>query len=468
MWGRAIAEFDEVVLTNDTWFGPVRPYGPVLERMGERAVHFWGMTDHAREEPNPFTHKGVLPYHLQSFWIAVRREMFLSEAWAAYWRELPPMPSYFDAVLEHEALFTERFSRPAATPTTSPTRRPTTRPTTLRCSIPICLLADGCPVLKRRPFFHYPPFLDRHAVIGRADPAARGRRLRLPARPDLAEPRPQRAAESAERGCRDARGAPRRRRLVRPRQRPLRIVAVAHVRGAERRRRRAGAAGGDVRRPSTSSSRRPIANRLDSLRALVDELDARARRVAREVRLVPARRGRDMSAFFVGCRDVLTPRCLRPRDQGAHPHARGALVEHGALLPPLSGREPARAAPGYVANVLGLFQREPGLGVVFPPMIHIGYATPGPGRGCPTASGPSSCARGSASASRSTASPRSRRSAACGSRGRRRCGCSSTRDWEYRGLRRSRRGEGDRPARACRSASSPAPRESSASMPARS
>ena len=88
----------------------MRPYGPVLERMGERAVHFWGMTDHAREEPNPFTHKGVLPYHLQSFWIAVRREMFLSEAWASYWRDLPAMPGYFDAVLKHEAVFTEHFA----------------------------------------------------------------------------------------------------------------------------------------------------------------------------------------------------------------------------------------------------------------------------------------------------------------------------------------------------------------------
>ena len=26
---------------------------------------------------------------------------------------------------------------------------------------------DGCPALKRRAFFHYPPFLDQHAVIGR-------------------------------------------------------------------------------------------------------------------------------------------------------------------------------------------------------------------------------------------------------------------------------------------------------------
>lgn len=35
------------------------------------------------------------------------------------------------------------------------------------------------------------------------------------------------------------------------------------------------------------------------------------------------------------------------------------------------------SSPGYTANVLALFQREPGLGIVYPPMVHIGYPTMG-------------------------------------------------------------------------------------------
>ncbi len=34
---------------------------------------------------------------------------------------------------------------------------------------------------------------------------------------------------------------------------------------------------------------------------------------------------------------------------------------------------------GYTANLVSLFQKEPGLGMVFPPMIHIGYPTLGRG-----------------------------------------------------------------------------------------
>lgn len=371
--GPGIAEFDEVVLTNDTWFGPVRPYGPVLNRMGQRPVHFWGMTDHAREEPNPFTHKGVLPYHLQSFWIAVRRGMFLSEAWQRYWRELPPMPSYFDAVLVHEALFTERFADEGFTHDVAypSAEYPTDHPALFN---PDLLLADGCPVLKRRPFFHYPPFLDRHAVIGREILGRVGdygfpldliwQNLARNVKPKVLNTDAGMLEVLADV---DVSYDP---------QRPLRIAALAHVRDTDDL--------GDVlvRLAAvpvpfdlivTTSDR----SRLESLRTLVDELDA-PHAESREVRLVPSTHGRDMSAFFVGCRDVLIGGAYdivikvhtrTPTDKSVNlaRYFRRYLVEN--LL----------SSPGYVANVLGLFQRERGLGVVFPPMIHIGYVTPGRG-----------------------------------------------------------------------------------------
>lgn len=154
--GDRIAEFDEVLLTNDTWFGPVRPYGPVFERMNAREVHFWGMTDHEWEPLNKFTNEGELPYHLQSFWIAVRKEMFLSPDWQEYWRDLPEMPSYFDAVLKHETQFTKHFQERgySASVAFASHDYPTEHPSLFNADL---LLADGCPLVKRRPFFHYPP-----------------------------------------------------------------------------------------------------------------------------------------------------------------------------------------------------------------------------------------------------------------------------------------------------------------------
>ncbi|MFF2488802.1 rhamnan synthesis F family protein [Microbacterium sp. NPDC058062] len=371
--GDALAEFDEVLLTNDTWFGPVRPYGPVFERMGERAVHFWGMTDHAREEPNPFTGKGVLPYHLQSFWIAVRREMFLSEQWASYWRELPEMPSYFDAVLKHEAMFTEHFTDRGYTADVAypSADYPTDHPALFN---PDLLMDDGCPVLKRRPFFHYPPFLDRHAVIGRQNlerVAGHGYPVAAILQNLARNVAPK--TLNADAGMLEV--LPDVDTSYDP-GRPFRVAVFVHV-----------ASPASLKRVLGSVAVIPVD--FDLFVSTVDTVSlseiergvaeaALPRAARREVRLTPAERGRDMSAFFIGWRDVLRSgdhdlaikvhgRTPAKRDPNAVRYFR--RYQLGNLLP----------SAGYVANILALFQREEGLGVVFPPPMHIGYATPGRG-----------------------------------------------------------------------------------------
>jgi len=372
--GAGIAEFDELVMTNDTWFGPVRPYGPVFDRMAEREVHFWGMTDHAREVPNPFTNEGVLPYHLQSFWIAVRREMFLSEAWAQYWRDLPPMPSYFDAVLKHEALFTERFTDAgyvvdAAFPSEG---YPTDHPALFN---PELLLADGCPILKRRPFFHYPPFLDRHAVIGRQVL----KRVALYGFPmeviwqNLAR-NVQPKVLNTDAGMLEV--LPEVDVSYDP-TRPLRIAAVVHVPDVEKV--------GDVLDrvaalpvPFDLIVTTPRAAQLKQLRAAVAALDAEQME-SWDVRVVPSGLNRgDVSAYLIGCRDILRDGAY---DLVIKVHSRTPSkksVNHRRYFRRYQ-LENLLSSRGYVANVLGLFQREPGLGVVFPPMIHIGYRAAGNG-----------------------------------------------------------------------------------------
>ncbi len=85
-----------------------------------------------------------------------------------------------------------------------------------------------------------------------------------------------------------------------------------------------------------------------------------------------------MSAFFIGCRDVLPDGAydIVIKVHTRTPKARSVNIARYFRRYQL---ENLLSSPGYVANVLGLFQREPGLGVVFPPMIHIGYAIPGRG-----------------------------------------------------------------------------------------
>jgi lipopolysaccharide biosynthesis protein len=368
--GAGLAEFDEVLLTNDTWFGPVRPYGPVFERMGERAVHFWGMTDHAREEPNPFTGKGVLPYHLQSFWIAVRREMFLSEEWASYWRDLPAMPSYFDAVLKHEAMFTQHFTdRGYAVDVAYPSAGTGfANPSLLAAEE---LMDDGCPVLRRRPFAEWPPFLDRFSVIGRwtLEKAARYGYPVEKAMKHLARnvaPRDLNADAGLFDVLPDIGGS------YDP-ERPFRIVVTAHIFYEEMTDEMLDLADtlpGAYDLVVTT----PSADKAETIRGLVAQ---RSPRGQVDVRVVD-NDGRDQSAFLIGCRDIL----LGDRYD--------LVVKLHSKKTPQDGFNVGRhfksqqfenllASSGYTSNLLALFQREPGLGLVYPPMIHIGY--PSMGRG---------------------------------------------------------------------------------------
>ncbi|MFK4805827.1 rhamnan synthesis F family protein [Microbacterium sp. ZW CA_36] len=368
--GDGLAEFDEVLLTNDTWFGPVRPYGPVFERMGERAVHFWGMTDHAREEPNPFTGKGVLPYHLQSFWIAVRREMFLSEQWASYWRELPAMPSYFDAVLKHEAVFTEHFTDRGYTADVAyPSAGTGFKDASLFAAEE--LIDAGCPVLRRRPFGEWPPFLDRHSVIGRwtLEKAARHGYPVATALQNLARnvpPRDLNANAGLFDVLPDVAGAY-------DAANPFRIVVAAHIFYEEMTGEMLDLADtlpGAYDLVVTT----PTSEKAEAIRGL---LAGRATRGSTDVRVV-TNDGRDQSAFLIGCRDIL----LDDRYD--------LVVKLHSKKTPQDGFNVGRhfkeqqfdnllASPGYTSNLLALFQKEAGLGLVYPPMIHIGY--PSMGRG---------------------------------------------------------------------------------------
>ncbi|MCV0333160.1 MULTISPECIES: rhamnan synthesis F family protein [unclassified Microbacterium] len=367
--GEAISDFDEVILANDTWFGPVRPFDPVFERMDRQELHFWGMTDHVRVEPNPFTHRDYLAYHLQSYWLVARKELVASVEWIDYWANLPAMNAYEDAVVKHEAIFTERFTSygfigEVAFPSI------TDKVENHAVLYAEQLLDAGCPTLKRRPFFQWPPYLDRLAVIGKwtLDAAARyGYPMEILMQ-DLArnvEPR----TLNADAALLD----------VIPehdtnydKNSPLRTLAIAHIYypelaptmldGLDR-------LPGDYDLIVTTADE----GRAEQIRAT---LATRTPRGAVDVRVVESNDGRDQSAFLITCREellnggyelVVKIHSKKTPQDAFNPGRLFARQQFGNLLP----------SSGYVANVVALFQREPGLGLAYPPMVHIGYGTMG-------------------------------------------------------------------------------------------
>ena len=164
-WER-LADFDELILTNHTYYAPLRPWEEVLTRTGSRRdISFWGMTEHGVMRPHPFLAKRELPRHIQSHWIAVRRRLLADLAFREYWEQMPPVSSYRDSIQWHESRFTGHF---ADLGHTYEVAFPVDR---YRSDNPAieeapALLADGCPLLKRRALFHDPLHQDRQAVVG--------------------------------------------------------------------------------------------------------------------------------------------------------------------------------------------------------------------------------------------------------------------------------------------------------------
>lgn len=366
--GDRLFDFDELLLTNDTWFGPIESFAPVFERMNAQPLHFWGMTEHGAEAEHPLTGGAPMPAHLQSFWIAARRELFSTPDWAAYWAALPPLKRYEDAVLQHEVRFTEHFTMAGfvgrcAFPSYA---YPTPNASLFHADL---LIEDGCPVLKKRTLFHGPWVLDRHAVIDRwtiealerrgfpvdliwSDLVRRVEPRVLHTNAGMLEPLP------AEPDHYDH-------------ARPLRTLVAAHIfypemtdEMLERVEHLPGAFDLVITTPD--------AGRAASIR---ESLAGRAARGNIEVRVV-TNAGRDQSAFLIGCRDLLAPGRY---DLVVKIHSKRTVQDGFAVGRHFATQQFVNllGSPGSVANLVALFQREPGLGLVFPPMIHIGYNTLG-------------------------------------------------------------------------------------------
>lgn len=107
-----LSEYDEVVMMNFTIMGPVYPLSEMFEEMDHRDVDFWGITKyHEYRDGDPFgtIRYGYIPEHIQSHFIAVRSSMLNSREFQNYWDNRPPIRNYADAVGKHEAIFTKYF-----------------------------------------------------------------------------------------------------------------------------------------------------------------------------------------------------------------------------------------------------------------------------------------------------------------------------------------------------------------------
>ena len=165
-WNR-LAEFDELILANYTFFGPVGSFGELFERMAKDPADFWGITNHPSITPHPYTGKGTMPEHLQSYWLVFRRPLLTSNEFRDYWERLPLPKSYSDVVTLFECQLTEHFSQLGFSWSAAfPAQHYGVQNPTMEA--PLALLQDGCPLFKKRLYFHDVPALAAAGVFSGA------------------------------------------------------------------------------------------------------------------------------------------------------------------------------------------------------------------------------------------------------------------------------------------------------------
>lgn len=361
-----LARYDELLLLNATVYAPIFPFSELFGKMDRMNVDFWGITAFNGPVADYIPGKGIIPFHIQSYFTAIRRRLLSSQDFRDYWLTLPPLPDYFSAVLEHECRFTDHFVnrgyRAGVYSETAGLGAP--NPPMDMMDV---LLANRCPILKRRFFLDdaegvhasnidlrraldiitrtsdYPTALIWHDVTR----VARPRNLQATA--TLLDVLPVDGSPSL------------------PAARP-RIAVLAHVDDPAMLPALASywchipidhdlfittcsSENEALLQAALTTTTAPLRNRLD-------------------IRVVPDRGG-DISALLVGQRDILIGGSydLVCRVHGGHPRHHGVaatrrIEEH--LLGNLLG------SSDYVRRVLDLFACEPCLGIAMPPPLRTG------------------------------------------------------------------------------------------------
>jgi lipopolysaccharide biosynthesis protein len=364
--------YDEVLMVNYTCYGPVYPFSELFEEMESRDCDFWGVSAHAEMAINPLTGVGSLPYHLNANFIAVRAEMLGSHSFRHYWDTIEVPSSYEEAVLNHEARFTEHFANLGYKASCYLNKRTYGSPFPLMIDFDETLI-DRNPLIKRRAFFHDPSFFERHG-------ADLPRALTIVAKTSDYDPE---------------------------------LMWRNAVRQAELRTLNTNAALTSVLPDVRLKQNSPLCDygslavcvhvyytdMLEEIFALTDTIpvpydfiattDTETKKTIIEnalagrgnirnviVRIVEQNRGRDMSALFITCRDLFlderyTLVCrLHTKKSPQVETARANLFKRHMF-------ENVLNSEGYTTNVLDMFHEKPWIGVAVPPLVQISFGAMG-------------------------------------------------------------------------------------------
>ncbi len=107
-WDRVLS-YDELVLVNDSMFGPFKPMKDIFAEMSKKKIDFWGLSKHG--ERKDLKDGCYFPEHIQSFFLVIRSKMLHCSQFKDYWQNMPYYTTFHETVMRHEVRFTQKFSK---------------------------------------------------------------------------------------------------------------------------------------------------------------------------------------------------------------------------------------------------------------------------------------------------------------------------------------------------------------------
>ncbi len=106
-----VREYDELLLTNDSYYGPFYPISDIFAEMDKKDIDFWGMTAHGKKsDPYGLSQYRYWPKHLQSFFLVIRKRMLHSIDFKDYWDNQELFLTYPELISGNEIVFTKHFA----------------------------------------------------------------------------------------------------------------------------------------------------------------------------------------------------------------------------------------------------------------------------------------------------------------------------------------------------------------------
>jgi rhamnosyltransferase len=93
-----LKRYAEVVLCNDSFVGPLRPYAEIFDTMATRPVDFWGLTKSHR-----------ISTHIQSFFVVFRSWVVRSRAYSEFWTSMSPVSDRTTVIHRYEVGFSKQL-----------------------------------------------------------------------------------------------------------------------------------------------------------------------------------------------------------------------------------------------------------------------------------------------------------------------------------------------------------------------